>query len=128
MIWSYSTSRMFNKCQRQWCFKSHVANANATKKPLAREAYVLSKLQSVYAWRGNVVDAIADSKIVPALERGWVLNESYILKSARSLFEQQLAFATAYRLREPGMTKKLGGSAFAALYASSTTNRLPSKR
>lgn len=117
MIWSYSTSRMFARCQRQWCFKCHVANANATKQPLAREAYILSKLQSIHAWRGDIVDSIVGNKIVPALEHGWELNERHILRSARSLFEQRLAFANAHRVREAGMTRKLGAEAFAALYA-----------
>jgi hypothetical protein len=108
---------MFTSCQRQWCFKFHIANANATKKPLAREAYILSKLQSIHAWRGNIVEAIIDQNIIPALEHGWELNESRILKSARSLFDKQLAFAKAHRLREKGMTKGIGGEDFAALYS-----------
>lgn len=108
---------MFARCQRQWCFKCHVANANATKKPLARESYVLSKLQSIHAWRGDVVDTIIGNNIIHALERGWELNERQVLKSARALFEKRFAFATANRLREAGMTRKRGGEAFAALYA-----------
>lgn len=108
---------MFAQCQRQWCFKCHVANANATKKPLAREAYILSKLQSIHAWRGDVVDSIIESEIIKALDRGWKPLEAQVLKSARALFEKRLAFARANRLREEGMTRKLGGESFAALYA-----------
>lgn len=116
-MWSFSTGRLFDKCQRAWFYKNHVANANATKNPLQREAYVLSKLQTVAAWRGRLVDDVISTRIVPALERGWSLNSGAILQHARSLFERQWEFATSGRVREPGMSQTKAGDAFAAFYA-----------
>jgi hypothetical protein len=116
-MWSFSNGRLFNKCQRAWFYKNHVANANATKNPLQREAYILSKLQSVAAWRGNLVDHVISTRVVPALEKGWNLNAGAILQYARSLFERQWAFATAARVREPGMSQSKAGEDFAAFYA-----------
>jgi len=115
-MWSFSSSRMFGKCQRAWFYKNHVANANATKNLLQREAYILSKLQSVSAWRGKIVEHVIEVRIVPALVKGWDINRDAILKYARLLFDTQLEFAKLNRVREPGMTQSKAGESFAALY------------
>lgn len=116
MMWSFSSSRMFGKCQRAWFYKNQIANANATKNPLQREAYILSKLQSVSAWRGKIVEYVIDVRIIPALVKGWALNADAILKYARLLFDTQREFALLNRVREPGMSQSKAGEAFAALY------------
>lgn len=117
MIWSFSNSQVFKKCQRQWYFKSHVANANAKKIPLQREAYLLSKLQSIAAWRGSVVDHVISRRIVPALGNGWDINFPRVLDYARAVFQAQLKFARQHRLREPGMSAAKAGDDFAAFHA-----------
>src|SRR6266511_1499673 len=104
MIWSFSNSHLFKKCQRQWYFKTHVANANAKKIPLRREAYLLSKLQSIAAWRGSVVDHVIGRRVVPALNNGWGINLANVLSYAKSVFDAQLRFARQHRIREPGMS------------------------
>lgn len=114
MIWSFSNSVVFRKCQRQWYFKTHVANANAKKIPLQREAYLLSKLQSVAAWRGSIVDHVISRRVVPALSNGWDISLGKTLDFARSIFDIQLQFAKRRRLREPGMSAAKAGDAFAA--------------
>jgi hypothetical protein len=117
MIWSFSTSHLFKKCQRQWYFKTHVANANAKKIALQREAYLLSKLQSIAAWRGSVVDHVISRRVVPALNNGWNINLANILSYAKSVFDAQLRFARQHRVREPGMSVTKAGDEFAAFYA-----------
>jgi hypothetical protein len=67
MIWSYSAAKTFRQCQLQWFLKTKVANAKA-KDPLRREVYLLSKLQSIWAWRGRVVDQLLGTEIVKALD------------------------------------------------------------
>ena len=57
MRWSYSSSRSFKQCQKQWFFKNVVASAKS-KDPFRRRAYMLSKLQSISAWRGKIVDDV----------------------------------------------------------------------
>lgn len=116
MIWSFSTSNLFRKCQRQWYYKTHVANARATKIPLQREIYLLSKLQSIAAWRGSVVDHVITRRVVPALSNKWNINTAKTLDYARSIFTAQLEFAKKHRLREPGMSTSKAGDTFAALY------------
>lgn len=117
MIWSFSNSRIFKKCQRQWYFKTHVANANAKKIPLQREAYLLSKMQSIAAWRGSVVDHVISRRIVPALGNGWGINLPKVLDYAKTVFQAQLKFAMRHRLREPGMSAAKAGDDFAAFQA-----------
>lgn len=115
MIWSFSASKLFFKCQRQWYFKYHFASANATKSPLRKEAHLLSKLDSVFAWRGKVVDQVIASEIISPLNYGKNLSQPHILQQARGLFDRQLAFAIAYRLRNPEVVISKAGSDFAAL-------------
>jgi hypothetical protein len=107
---------MFQHCQRQWYIKQYVANANAKKDPIRREAYLLSTLQSLAAWRGSIVDTVISEKLIPQLNRGFTPTKREIISQARQLYETQLAFALDNRMREPGMTKKQAGETFAALY------------
>lgn len=115
-MWSLSTARLFEKCQRQWFYKTHVANANATKNGEQREAYILSKLQTVASWRGKIVDYVITKRVVPALESRRPLNPDEIIEYAREVFDKQREFAMLNRVREPGMTQT-DNESFAALYA-----------
>ena len=69
MVWSVSTAKMFDRCQRQWFYKQHFANARS-KNETRRKAYLLGKLQSVSGWRGSLVDQILSFEVIPALQRG----------------------------------------------------------
>jgi hypothetical protein len=66
MMWSFSAHSTFRKCPRQWFYKTHVANALA-KDPLRQEAYRLSKLENISAWRGKIVDDTISNCIIPSL-------------------------------------------------------------
>lgn len=70
---------------------------------MRREAYVLSKLQSLSAWRGQLVDMLISQHIVPALNRHQAINQDMLLKQAKSLFDLQLDFALRHHVREPNM-------------------------
>ncbi len=111
--WSFSSSRLFRKCPRQWYFKTHVAQARA-KDATRREAFLLSKLQSIYSWRGSIVDRVILMRYIPTLKRGLWVSRATLLKYAQELFDQQLSYARAHRLREPGMKVTEAGDSFAA--------------
>jgi hypothetical protein len=115
-MWSLSTARLFEKCQRQWFYKVQLANARATNNELQREAYILSKLQSIAAWRGKIVDYVITKRIVPDLENHRGLNAESILEYARNVFDKQREFALLNRIREAGMTQTAEPERFAALY------------
>ena len=113
MIWSFSDSRTFTRCQRRWYYDSLVAWWTQND-PRRWEAYLLSKLQSVSAWRGQIVDAAITSTLVPALNRGLTPSLQRCLSRARELFDAQRAFALKHRLRDEGMVPSKAGEAFAA--------------
>ncbi len=116
MVWSYSSSRSFAHCQRQWFIKQYIANAIA-KDPTRRNAYLLSTLQSPYAWRGSLVDTVISEKFIPALiNKTTIPSELDLVSEARILFEKQLAFALDNRMRENEMSKKKAGDRYAALH------------
>lgn len=117
MIWSFFHSRVFKRCQRHWYFKTYVANANAKKDPLRREAYILSKLQTVSAWRGQIVDQVITRTIIPALNAKRELTLAAITTNANKIFTTQLAFARRHGVRDPEFSQSKVGEAFAAFYA-----------
>lgn len=116
MIWSISESRTFRRCQRQWYFKNCVANANAKRDPLRRQAYLLGKLQSISAWRGQLVDSVISDFVIPALNVKRALTLGPVKARARELFDTQLTCARAHRIREPGLSPTKLGSSFAAFH------------
>jgi hypothetical protein len=116
VIWSFSDSRTFFKCQRRWYYEALLAYWTQ-KDPTRWEAYLLSKLQSVSAWRGQIVDTAITSTLVPALNRGFAPSIQNCLARARQLFELQREFALHHRLREEGVVPSKVGEAFAAFLA-----------
>src|SRR5262249_24835648 len=116
MIWSVSTAKTFERCQRQWFFKTHVASAKA-KDEVRRRAWRLSKLQSISAWRGNVVDQVLSQELLPAFDRKRTLAPLPVRSSALEVFEKQLAIGRAHRLHEDGPTSGALCEDFVAFHA-----------
>ncbi len=59
MRWSFSASRSFSRCPRQFYYGQIAAYHAAKKDPLRREAFLLKQRKSLPLWRGNLVhDAI----------------------------------------------------------------------
>jgi hypothetical protein len=116
MFWSISESKAFNRCQRQWYFKNLLGNAVA-KDPRRREAYLLGKLQSISAWRGQIVDRVISENVLPAIRSGQTFTLDQALARAKHLFDHQLAFGRQHRLRESGLSPAQMGDQFVAFYA-----------
>jgi hypothetical protein len=115
MRWSYSASRSFRQCQRQWYFKNVVASARA-KEPIRRRAYLLSKLQTVSAWRGRIVDEVISKTIVPGLNRRVGVTLKTVKERARDLFDRQLAYAMRHPIHDPDLKVSDAGDDFALLF------------
>jgi hypothetical protein len=107
MIWSVSTAKMFERCQRQWFFKTQLANAKA-KDEARQRAYRLSKLQSVSAWRGSLVDQVLSQDVLPALEGGWLITTEKTIAIAMARFDRQLAIARASSPRAQIQAERVG--------------------
>lgn len=88
MRWSFSAHESFRKCPRQWFFKTVFASPHA-KDPFRREAYRLSKLESVQAWRGKIVDTVISDTIIPAITRRRSVTLAEARSAALNLFEAQ---------------------------------------
>lgn len=115
MVWSISTAKIFDRCQRQWFYKQHFANARS-KDEARRKAYLLGKLQSISGWRGSVVDQVLSFNVIPALGRGEEISGAQALAMAMVRFDRQLAVARKHRIHEPGFKPSECGRDFAAFY------------
>ena len=124
MRWSYSASRSFRQCQRQWFFKNIVASAKA-KDPLRRRAYLLSKLQSISSWRGKIVDDVISNTIVPAINRRAHLKLGDAKKRARNLFDRQLVFACRHPIANLDMKVSQEGDDFALFHVMEYRGEIP---
>jgi hypothetical protein len=115
MIWSVSTAKMFERCQRQWFFKTQLASAKA-KDEMRHRAWLLSKLQSLSAWRGNLVDQVLSHEVLPAFGQGRSITSDQALASAMARFDRQLAVGRAHRLHEKGFNPTALGDDFVAFH------------
>lgn len=102
MKWSFSEHITFKECPRKWYFAYKLANANSTKEPIKKEAFYLSKLQSIDAWRGNLVDKVISKKIIPSVAIATVISLDQALSEAKTNFDSELLFAREKRWREVG--------------------------
>lgn len=116
MIWSVSTAKIFERCQRQWFFKTCLANARA-KDESRHRAYLLSKLRSISAWRGVLVDQVLSQEVIPALERNWPVSADRAIASAMARFDRQLAIARDHRLHDPAFKLRDLGDDFVAFHS-----------
>ena len=115
MFWSISESRTFKRCQRQWYYKNFLASPTA-KDPVRHNAYLLGKLQSISAWRGNLVDDVISKAVLPAVRSRRTVNLGQARQNAREMFGRQLAFARRHALHEPGLRPTQLEGEFAAFY------------
>jgi len=102
VVWSFSAGQSFDRRPRRWFFRSVVAH-HAAKDLARREAYLLSKLDSLWSWRGRLVDDVITYHVVPTLMVGREPDLATLLAVARESHEAHLAFAGAHRLREAAM-------------------------
>lgn len=116
MIWSVSSGKQYERCPRQWYYKNIVANARVKNDSFRREVTILSKLKSVEAWRGTLVDQVISRRLVYGIKNGYSLKKDYYISEALKEFDQQLQFAKAKKYRVEGF-KFSDDDDFAALFA-----------
>lgn len=107
---------MFRKCQRQWYFGKRLASATA-KDESRREAYLLSKLCTIHAWRGKIVDTIIEKVVVPVIAAKGKITLQTAKQAADRLFDTQLDFALKHRVMAPGFKASDLKDDWAAFYA-----------
>ena len=115
MRWSFSASRSFARCPRQYYYGQIAACHSSRNDPLRREAFLLKQRKSLSLWRGNLVHDAIEQLIVPAWKNRHRPNWEDIIACMRATAERQLEFSAAGRYREAGMTKSKAGQAYCAL-------------
>jgi len=86
--WSFSQYNTFQRCQRQWYYRHIYASSRALDEG-RRNAYYLSKLTNVKAWRGKIVDNVISNVVVPAIDRGQSIDLQEARKAAWNRFTYQ---------------------------------------
>ena len=102
--WSFSTDKLFRRCQRQFFFRE-IAAHHSQREPWRREAFVLKQLKTLELWRGSVIHEGIQHYVVPALGKGDALNWEFITEQTIERAKGQLAFSEQKRYREPGISK-----------------------
>lgn len=102
MIWSISGYKQFNKCQRRWYFSNIVADGRVKNDAYRKEVTILSRLQTIDAWRGSIVDEIISRLLVNAINTKRPIKKDYFLNEAMAAYESQLEYAIFQTYREPG--------------------------
>ena len=115
MRWSFSASRTFARCPRQYYYGQIAAHHSAKRDPLRREAFLLKQQKSLPLWRGNLVHDTIEHEVVPAWKERQTPDWEAIIATMRDLANRQLAFSAAQRYREPQMTKTKAGNDYCAL-------------
>lgn len=123
MIWSISDSKIFRKCQRQWFYKGIIANG-VSKDPGRHRVYLLSKLQSISAWRGQIVDSVISEIIIPAVASRRNITLEDAKRNARDIFSRQLKIAREHNLWKPDFSPRDVGDDFVALHCMEYTGRI----
>lgn len=102
--WSFSTDKLFRRCQRQFFFRE-IAAHHAPREAWRREAFVLKQLKTLELWRGTLIHEGIQHYVVPALKRGDALDWNQLTEQTVQRARAQLAFSEQKRYREPGIAK-----------------------
>lgn len=102
--WSFSTDKLFRRCQRQFYFRE-IAAHHSQKEPWRREAFVLKQLKTLELWRGSVIHEGIQHYVVPALRKGDALDWKLLTEQTIQRAKAQLAFSEQRRYRQPGIAK-----------------------
>jgi len=106
---------MFLQCPRKWYYSEIVASPTA-KDSLRRESYLLKQLQSLYAWRGSLVDTVIEKLIVPGINSKNLPSEDDVIAFSMDLMGRQLKFGKEKKYRHHNVTKSNIGDEYCAFY------------
>jgi hypothetical protein len=104
MKWSFSTDKLFRRCQRQFFFRE-IAAHHSLKEDWRREAFVLKQLKTLELWRGTLIHEGVQHYVVPALKKGDALDWNQLIEQTLQRARAQLAFSEQKRYREHGIAK-----------------------
>ena len=115
MIWSISSYKEFQRCQRRW-FLNKKAASKSPKDEFRREVHFLSELEGIDAWRGKIVDYTISEFVIPKLNRKESIVTSEVFAFTKKLTRARYDFAKAFRYKEEKLKKTDHVYDYAALY------------
>jgi hypothetical protein len=121
MIWSISSFKQFQRCQRKW-FLDEKVGSRSNKDAYRKQIYLLSQLESIEAWRGKIVDYTISEFVIPKIQKKLIINTKDIIENAKKLTRARYDFAKAQRYKEEGLKKTEHAYDYAALYPFEYTN------
>jgi len=121
MIWSISSFKQFQRCNRKW-FLDEKVGSRSNKDAFRREIYLLSQLESIEAWRGKIVDYAISEFVIPKIQKKQVINQSEVIEFAKKLTRARYDFAKNERYKEDGLKKTEHEYDYAAIYNFEYTN------
>jgi len=97
--WSVSREALFRECARRYYFHYYLSwgGWERSASPVAREAFKLKRLVSVYLWRGQLVHYIASKFLQSMKVKGRIPEREAVLRYALERFEAQLEFSRSKR-------------------------------
>lgn len=98
---SITGNKQFKICERHWYYKNIVADSRVKNDAFRREVTLLSKMQTVYAWRGTIVDSVLSKYLVTAINNKYPIKKDFFIRQAIEMFDSQLQFAVSKKYREP---------------------------
>lgn len=94
MTWSISAYKTLQSCPREWFFRHIMADGKVKKDTERVEITRLSKLQTIEAWRGSVVDQVISQYIIQNLRYKNHIGLNKALETAKNIFDRQYALAS----------------------------------
>ena len=121
MIWSISTYKEFQWCQRKWFLNKKVAS-RSPKDSYRRKVYLLSKLENIAAWRGKIVDYTISECVIPKLNNGSEIKSSEVYDFAKKVSRARYEFAKKNKFKERDLKKSDHEYDYSAIYDFEYTN------
>lgn len=105
MKWSFSQYLIFRDCPRKWYFAYKMGTTSSVKDPICKEAFYLKQLKTIDAWRGIVADKVISEKVIPSIVQNSTISLDESLDEAKTIFDNQLAFAMERKWRNLDVIK-----------------------
>ncbi|MBS1532570.1 MAG: PD-(D/E)XK nuclease family protein [Bacteroidetes bacterium] len=94
--------KLFKRCQLQWYLKNIVADGRVKNDEFRKEITILAKLNTLEAWRGNIVDDVVSRLLINSINKKYPIDRTYLVNEADKMFDSQLEYAAFQKYREPG--------------------------
>lgn len=104
MTFSYSGWKTYKTCQRKWLFISAIKAPN-TKDEFRKKVGILSNIQSLDAWRGEIVDFTISNFIIRGLNRDIIYTLEDAIAYAKKICKKRYEFAKAKRYWDKDVVK-----------------------